>query len=251
MRKTLITGLSAVALASFFATPASAADVGGGFSVSGSAALVSDYRFRGISQTDKDFAIQGGITVSHESGLYVGTWGSSIDDYIAGGSDQEIDLIAGFKKDFSGTTLDVGFIYYYYPGGEKIIPGLDTDFFEPYIAVSRTFGPVTGKVSAAYAPKQSALSVGNGKEDNLYIAADLSAGIPSTPLSISGHIGHSFGPSYLTIGKEYTDWNVGVSYTKGPITVGALYVDTNKNAYSPSGKNISKAGVVGTLSVAF
>jgi uncharacterized protein (TIGR02001 family) len=40
--------------------------------------VVSDYRFRGISQTDKDFAVQGGLTVSHESGLYASVWGSSV-----------------------------------------------------------------------------------------------------------------------------------------------------------------------------
>jgi len=59
MRTSLITGLSALALASFFATPATAADLGSGFSVNGGATLVSDYRFRGISQTRKNFAVQG------------------------------------------------------------------------------------------------------------------------------------------------------------------------------------------------
>ena len=251
MRTKLITGLSALALSTFLATPAVAAEIGGGFSVNGSATVVSDYRFRGISQTDKDFAVQGGITVSHASGVYFGVWGSSIDDYVAGGSDQELDIIGGFKTTFGGTTLDVGFIYYYYPGAEKIVPGLDTDFFEPYVALSHTFGPVTGKISAAYAPKQSALSVGFGNEDNLYVAADLSAGVPGTPITISGHVGHSFGPSYLTIGDEYTDWNVMASYTTGPVTLGVAYVDTNKNAFSPSGRNISKAGVVGSIGVSF
>jgi uncharacterized protein (TIGR02001 family) len=250
MRKTLVTGLSAVALASFFATPASAADIGGGFTVSGGAALVSDYRFRGLSQTDKDFAIQGSITVSHSSGFYVGTWGSSIDDYVAGGSDQEIDLIAGFKKDFSGTTLDVGFIYYYYPGAEKVFSGLDTDFFEPYVAVSHTFGPVTGKISAAYAPKQSALSIGSGKEDGLYLAGDLSAAIPSTPITLFGHIGHSFNENYITFGDKYTDWNVGASLTKGPLTASVSYVDTDTTQFG-STKNISKGGIVGSIAVAF
>ena len=41
--------------------------------VSGSVALVSDYRFRGVSQTDEEMAIQGGFTVAHESGIYAGT----------------------------------------------------------------------------------------------------------------------------------------------------------------------------------
>ena len=219
--------------------------------ITGGATLVSDYRFRGISQTDKDFAVQGTFTVAHKSGFYATVWGSSIDDYVAAGGDQEIDLSAGFKKSFGGTTVDVGVLYYYYPGSSKIVPNYASDFFEPYIGISHTFGPVTGKVSAAYAPKSNALSVGAGKEDNLYLALDLSSGIPGTPLSISGHLGHSYGPSYLTIGKGYTDWNVGATYTWKSLTFGVSYVDTNKALFSPSGKNISKGGVVGSVGVAF
>lgn len=249
--RTSIKGLTALALV-MLATPAFAQDAeaeeASSITISGSATLVSDYRFRGISQTDKDFAIQGGITLSHDSGFYVSTWGSSIDDYVASGSDQEIDFIVGWKKSFeSGTTLDMGLLYYYYPG----TGGANSDFFEPYVAVSHTFGPVTGKLTANYAWKQSGLSIGAGKEDNLYIGADLSAGIPDTPISVSGHFGHSFGPSYLTIGDGYSDWNVGVSYTYKNLTIGALYVDTDGDFITPSGKNASKGGFVGTLGVSF
>jgi uncharacterized protein (TIGR02001 family) len=250
MRKSLLTGLAALAFTTALASPAMAAELGGGLSVSGGAALVSDYRFRGISQTDKDFAIQGNIFLNHSSGLYVGTWGSSIDDYVAGGSDQEIDLIGGFKKSFGGTTLDVGFIYYYYPGAEKITADLDTDFFEPYVALSHTFGPVTGKVMVAYAPKQNALSLGAGKEDNLYVSGDLSAAIPNMPITLSAHVGHNFEESYITFGEKYTDWNIGAAYTRGPLTFMVQYVDTDKD-FIGSTKNISKEGVVGTVSVAF
>ena len=220
--------------------------------VTGGATVVSDYRFRGISQTDKNFAVQGTFTVAHKSGFYAAVWGSTVDEYVAAGGDQEIDLIAGFKKTFGGTTVDVGVLYYYYPGAEQIIPGYSSDFFEPYIGVSHTFGPVTGKVSAAYAPKSAALSIGAGKEDNLYVAFDLSGGIPNTPVSLSAHLGHSYGPSFLTIGKGYTDWNVGATYTWKNLIFGVSYVDTNKALLGPiSGKNISKGGIVGSVGVAF
>lgn len=233
-------------------TPALADDETPAVTISGGATLVSDYRFRGISQTDKGFAVQGTFTVSHKSGLYATVWGSSVDEYVAAGGDQEIDLIAGFKKTFGGTTVDVGVLYYYYPGAEEIIPGYASDFFEPYIGISRSFGPVTGKVSAAYAPKSNALSIGAGKEDNLYLAFDLSGGIPNTPLALSAHLGHSYGPSFLTIGKGYTDWNVGATYTWKNLSFGVQYVDTNKALVNPlSGKDISKGGVVGTVGVAF
>jgi uncharacterized protein (TIGR02001 family) len=217
------------------------------FTVTGGATLVSDYRFRGISQTDKRFAVQGTFTVAHSSGLYATVWGSSIDDYVYNGADQEIDFIAGYRTTISGTTLDVGVLYYYYPGSG----GINSDFVEPYASVAHTFGPVTAKLSAAYAPKQAALSIGTGKEDNLYVAGDLSASIPDTPVGVSAHVGHSFGPSYLTIGKEYTDWSLGATYTWNHITFGISYVDAEGKFITPSGRDAAKGGVVGSVGVSF
>src|SRR3546814_4237167 len=64
--------------AAAFPSAAPAQDEGvDAITVSGSATVVSDYRFRGFSQSDEEAAIQGGITVSHGSGLYLGTWGRS------------------------------------------------------------------------------------------------------------------------------------------------------------------------------
>ena len=250
MRK-IILGLSAVALTAVAAPAFAQEEPAPAVTVSGGATVVSDYRFRGISQTDKKFAVQGTLSVAHESGLYATVWGSSIDDYVAAFSDQEIDLSVGYKKTFDAVTVDVGVLYYYYPGAEAF-GSYDSDFFEPYASVSGTVGPVTAKLSAAYAPKQSALSIGAGKEDNLYTALDLSAAVPNTPVSLSAHIGHSFGPSYLTIGDEYTDWSLGASYTWNHITFGVSYVDTDKSLFSPiTGRNISKAGVVGSIGVSF
>jgi uncharacterized protein (TIGR02001 family) len=219
--------------------------------VNGGATLVTDYRFRGISQTDKDFAVQGSITVTHESGVYAGIWGSSVDDYVAAGADQEIDLIAGFKKTWGGTTLDVGGIYYYYPGAEKLIPGYNSDFFEVYGSVAQTFGPATAKVSAFFAPSQAALDYGFGKEDNFYMSLSLSGSIPDTGIGLSASIGRTFTRSFLSGGIKYTDWSLGATYTTGPVTFGVSYVDTNKAGFGPSGKNIYKGGVVGSVGVAF
>jgi uncharacterized protein (TIGR02001 family) len=243
--------LSLSFLAAGMAAPAAAADLGHGFTVTGGATLVSDYRFRGISQTDRRFAIQGTFTISHSSGFYATVWSSSIDDYVADGGDAEIDLIAGWHHSWHGTTLDMGVLYYYYPGSGQIIHGYNSDFAEPYVSVAHVFGPVTAKATANYAPRQAALSVGNGKEDNLYLAGDLSAAIPHSPVTLSAHLGHSFGPSYLTIGNGYTDWNLGASYAVGPLTLGVQYVDTDGTFITPSGRNASGSGVVGSIGVAF
>ena len=244
-------GFAALALfttTAFTAAPAFAEDLGGGFSINGGATVVSDYRFRGVSQTDEDFAIQGTMSVSHESGFYVTVWGSSIDDYIAAGADAELDLIAGWRRTYGGTTVDVGVLYYYYPGG---CCDINTDFVEPYASVSHVIGPVTAKALVAYAPSQSALTIGGGDEDNLYLAGDLTATIPDTPVGLSAHLGHSFGPSYLTIGDGYTDWSLGATFTWRNFVLGVSYVDTDGTLFSPSGRNISDATVLFSAGASF
>lgn len=260
--RNIILGMSAFALAAI-ATPALADEPAPAITVSGSATLVSDYRFRGISQTNKGFAVQGGMTVSHASGLYASVWGSSVDEYVAGGSDQEIDLIAGYKKTFGAATVDVGVLYYFYPGSQQgvkaarilgaTVPDYNSDFFEPYASVAGTFGPVTAKVSAAYAPKQKALALGHTKDDNLYGALDLSGSVGDTGVSLSAHLGHNFmDDSFLSVGKDYTDWSLGASYTWNHITFGVSYVDTNfPDLSTPLYKDVAKAGVVGSIGVSF
>jgi uncharacterized protein (TIGR02001 family) len=262
-----ILGLSAVALATAIATPAFADDDSLGLTFNGGATVVSDYRFRGISQTDKHFAVQGTLTISHKSGLYATVWGSSIDDYVIYGSDQEIDLIAGYKKTIGGVTIDGGVLYYYYPGSDAT----HSDFVEPYLSVSGAFGPVTGKLGVAYAPKQKAIFRYNpgdadfkGKDDNIYVYGELSGAIPGTPLTVGTHLGYTRGPSWLAglydptsniyDKKGYADWNVSLNYTFKNLTFGVSYVDTNakKGRFAaPDGTNIAKAGFVGSVGVSF
>lgn len=254
MRTTLV-GLTLLASAAL-AMPALAQDAPASpFTVTGGATITSDYRFRGLSQTNTHFALQGTLGVSHSSGFYIGTWGSSIDDYIAAGSDQEIDLYGGYKKTINGTTIDGGLLYYFYPGNAK---GTNTDFFEPYLNVSHTFGPVGAKVGLNYAWSQHALSYGAGaKEDNLYTYGELSAGIPGTGVTLTGHLGETWGRSYLSGGlKNYTDWSATAAYTWKALTFSVAYVDTDVKkgqitSGDPTYRNIGKAGVVGAISVAF
>ena len=123
-----------------------------------------------------------------------------------------------------------GVLYYWYPGNH----GATTDFAEPFFSVAEAFGPLTAKATVNYAPKQKALSIGNGSEDNVYLAGDLAYAVPKTPLSLTAHLGHTWGPSYLSIGKEYADWNVGASFTHGPLSFGLQYVDTARMPAHPT-----------------
>lgn len=251
MVKSLV-GLGSLAIALAAAAPAFAqdSDSSNGITVSGSAAVVSDYRFRGISQTNKRFAVQGSLTVSHDSGLYASVWGSSIDDYVANGSDQEIDLIAGYKKTIGGTTIDGGVLYYYYPGSG----GNNSDFVEPYLSISHAIGPVTGKLGVAYAPKQKAIAIVHNRDDNLYAYGEASTAIPGTPLTLSGHAGYTRGRSVLSAGlKDYWDWNLTAAYTWKNLTFSATYVDTDikDSEFMVNGRAEAKAGAFGTVSVSF
>jgi len=241
--------------------------------VSGNVALVSDYRFRGVSQTDKQIALQGGITVAHESGVYAGVWGSNLAGWgTFGGANLELDLIAGFKKEIaSGTNVDVGLTWYMYPGGAAL-----TDFAEPYVKLSTTIGPATLLGGVAYAPKQKALgnysntpqSAGQA-QDNLYIWGDASVGIPKTPVTAKAHLGHSngnpgLGPNGTSVTPtgEYWDWSLGADVVVGPVTLGVSYVDTDiskaKSAYllpnfasTKNGSSISGATALFSVSAAF
>jgi uncharacterized protein (TIGR02001 family) len=258
MRTTLV-GLTILA-ATAAAAPALADDApaapASSWTINGSATVVSDYRFRGVSQTDKRFAVQGGFSVSHASGFYVSVWGSSIDDYVANGGDQEIDLVAVYKTTVSGTTIDSGVLYYYYPGSH----GANTDFFEPYLSASHTFGPVGTKLGLNYAPKTKAQNCTydprctSSKEDNLYTYGELSGAIPGVPLTFTGHLGESWGRSYLTNGlKNYTDWSLTAAYTYKALTFSLAYVDTDfkKGEFVVNGRNEVKGGVVAAIGVAF
>lgn len=219
------------------------------FSVTGNVAIVTDYRFRGVSQSGGDFAVQGGLNVAHESGFYVGTWASSIDDRGSGLGEMELDVFGGWSGEVaSNVKLDAGLLYYIYPSKDNGYG--KSNYFEPYVKVSSQFGPVGATLGVAYAWDQKAL----GSQDNLYVFTDFSAGIPKTPVTLTAHLGYTDGalaPDYLggvNNDKSAFDWSVGASATVlGGLTVGVSYVGVEGKSF----KNATDDAVVGTLSYSF
>lgn len=214
--------------------------------ISGSATIASDYRFRGVSQSDQEMAIQGGITIAHESGVYVGTWGSNLAGWgTFGGANMELDLIAGYKAKLAeNATLDVGLTWYLYPGGAD-----KTDFAEPYVKLTGTAGPATLTAGVAYAPRQQAIgrwyrtgadaaagvytSLG-AKDDNLYVSGDGAFAILGTPITAKAHVGHSWGqnglgPNATAVSPtgSYWDWSLGADATYRNLTLNLSWVDTD------------------------
>ena len=223
-------------------------DQAGPLTVTGSIAVVSDYRFRGVSLSGGDPALQGGATITHESGFYVGTWGSSIDD---GGTDfygdLELDLFGGWSGNVAeGVSLDIGLLYYAYPTNAA---GVDAEYFEPYATVTGTLGPVQAKVGVAYAWEQDSL----GGNDNLYLFTKLSAGIPNTPITLNAGLGYTDGalaPPLLagTLDDTGLDWTIGASATVlGNVTIGVAYTGVE----GPSLDGFTDDAVVGSLTFTF
>ena len=233
------------------ATPALAQDEeadSSSVTVTGSVGVVTDYRFRGVSLSGGDPALQGGATITHESGVYAGTWGSSIDD---GGSDiygdVELDLFAGWSGSLSEAVgLDVGLLYYAYPTNAA---GVDAEYFEPYATLSSTFGPIQAKLGVAYAWEQDSL----GGNDNLYLFTKLSAGIPGTPITLNAGLGYTDGalaPPLLAGTADDTgfDWTVGASATVlGNVSLGVAYTGVE----GPSIDGFTDDAVVGSLTFTF
>lgn len=252
--------LAAALAASLFGVPAQAQDAAPAdapaadfgvpaFTVSGGATLASQYRFRGVSLSDEDPALQGTINLEHRSGVYAGVFASSTDGFgELGGSNVEVDLYAGYRTRVgSALTLDAGLLYYAYPGSR----GGDFEYFEPYASLSGTLGPATAKLGVAYAPDQDAL----GDESNVYVSGDLTAAVPTTPVTIRAHLGRSDGDTPLTPGGDYLDWSLGAEWTRGGLTVGLAYVDTDLSgaqaARGGASRDIVDAALVLSLTAGF
>jgi uncharacterized protein (TIGR02001 family) len=252
MRKVLKAALSTAVLATTIATaaPAFAQDEpASDITITGNVALATEYRLRGISQTDGDAAIQGAITVSHSSGLYVGTWASNLAGYgTFGGSDMELDLIGGYTKAIGGATLDGGVVYYVYPGTSG------HEYFELYGSVGGKVGPVNAKLGTYWAPKQD--NIGG---HNIWVYTDLGFPIEGTPITLKGHVGYSDGTSGYTWGGDVIDYSVGADLAFKNLTLNVSYVGTDigkaQSAFwdtTPGkGRDITKGKVVASLTASF
>ena len=200
------------------AAPAAAqADVAD-LTITGNAALVSEYRYRGADMSGGDFAIQGGIDVAHSSGLYIGGWGSSMDNDTVGLGHTELNLYGGWGTQVNDAlSLDVGALYYVFPNAGPV----DSDYVELFGAVGFGFGPGLVSVGINYAPEQDALA----DTDNLYVFADASVGIPTTPVTLTGHVGYTDGALTFTDDGKAWDWSVGARYAISQnLALGVAYV---------------------------
>ena len=190
------------------------------FSLDFTLAGVSDYRFRGISLSNKDPAFQPQVALTHNSsGLYARVWASNIADN--GGESVEVDLVGGISREIAGFGVDVGATYYAYPGAKAV------EYVEFIGVVSHDIGPASVGVTFAYTPKQGAGAPTRG----IYTAINGSLPIKGTPLSLTG----SFGIEDNSLYDNKKDYSVGVSADVLGFTVGLSYVDTGSTGGDPLG----------------
>ncbi len=215
MINTLRYAIVATILVSISSINASADDDVEEVEVSASVLLISDYRFRGVSLSDRDIAIQGDVGVSYK-GFHIGAWASSIDDFSgtsASASTTEVDYVVGYSFGSGDVSFDAGLTFYTYPGSDG------TAYWEPYVSAGTSIGGSDVSVLFAYVPSQD----NSGNADNIYIAFDTSTPLGDSGVSFDGHLGYEDG----AFGDGKWDWQAGVSMDLRGFDVGIAYIDTN------------------------
>jgi uncharacterized protein (TIGR02001 family) len=233
------TALAAFGFAAFAATPAlaqagAAEEDSGAFDISATATIVSDYRYRGLSLSDRDPAAQGSIDVTL-GGFYAGVWVSSIARFAD--TNVEADLYAGYAGESGPIAYEVGAIAYLYPGGDGT-----GNVYEGTGSLAYNIGPVTAGLSANYAPDQENLA-----GDNLYLSADARFNIPATPVTIFAQVGRERGSFY---GRKW-DWSFGAEVTRGPFTASLGYFDTDLDGVASGLGRSVRGGVVASVGFEF
>jgi len=198
--------------------------------------IVSDYLFRGISQNNKQAALQGGIDVAFKEGFYVGTWASQVSKWTAGpkGDGYELDLYGGYKTEVSGVGVDVGVITYNYPGstsGDQNGRNYFSNTQEAYIGL--TYGPATFKTNYVIGKNYFASTWAGGKSARGTAYYDLTLAQEIAPkLTASAHAGYTdykeSASANSSAGKfSYSDYNVGLTYDYEGFLLGAKYYLNN------------------------
>jgi uncharacterized protein (TIGR02001 family) len=226
MRKTVL----ATALAAATALPG-LASAQAASPVTGNLSIVTDYRFRGISQTFAQPAIQGGIDFTHSSGFYLGNWDSNVSGLLYNNGSLEMDFYGGYRFGAGPLGMDVGVLQYYYPNAK--ITGTDTkyDTTEVYVAASwkwltAKYSVTTGDFFGANSTTSSSCTGSDSKGSGYF---DLSASYEVAPkLTLVGHYGNQSIKDCKPL--EYSDYKIGLNYDMNGWVLGAAYIDTDADS---------------------
>ncbi|WP_434517302.1 TorF family putative porin (plasmid) [Dechloromonas sp. ARDL1] len=249
-------------------------------SLTGNVGVVSQYVFRGLSQTDGKPAVQGGFDYAHVSGFYLGTWLSNISwftdqnagvknapvslaspgsvgaPYTTGASNSaslEWDFYGGYKNSFGdGWTYDVGLIRYYYPGRfDNLGAYRKPDTTEVYGAIGYKW--LTLKYSKAISTYTFGVNESRGAS---YL--DLSAQIPvgETGYNILAHVGRQNYPGKSNVGYwgasggdnnffDYTDYKLGLAKEYQGFNFGLTWTYADTKHTAPDGNTTAYMNAFG------
>ncbi|MEZ0307341.1 MAG: TorF family putative porin [Ramlibacter sp.] len=236
--QTMVLAALALSGAAFAQTPAPAAAPEPDYTFAFNVGAVTEYRYRGISQSGMKPALQGGIDFTHKSGFYLGTWGSTIKWIKDAGGDApiEIDIYGGYKGTAGDFSYDVGVLSYQYPGHDLAVSPTTTEIYG-----AGTFGPVTIK----YSHSLSNLFGFSNSKNSYYLEGaatfDLGNGWSLVP-----HIGYqkvknndpfTYTDYSLTLGKDFGNGFSGSAMIVGTDADDTLYV-------RPDGKFTGKTMLV-------
>jgi uncharacterized protein (TIGR02001 family) len=176
--------------------------------------VVSDYVFRGVSQSNREVALQGGLDYAFgDSGVYAGVWGSTVDYGEYDAPDFETDVYVGYNADLGEKfNFDVMLIRYMYTGEENGYGSVDYNEIITKFAMDKV-----ATLTVAYTNDYS-----NSGEDVIY--ANLGN---SWDLGKDFSLNAGFGRTFDDLNGDYNDWNVGISKALGSVEFGLNYYDTN------------------------
>jgi uncharacterized protein (TIGR02001 family) len=233
-----VKSLSFVAAASLLSVAAIAqtAAPAPNYTLSYNVGVVTDYRFRGITQTNYKPALQAGVDFAHKSGFYLGAWGSNVnwvkDFNGASKGDFEVDLYGGFKGEITkGLGFDVGVITYQYPGNDSGAVGTpgaapttsNANTLEFYAALS--YSVATLKYSRSYGDFLGFAGSGGSQYWDLSANFDLGNGFTLTP-----HIGRQTINNVAGSVADYSDYALSLTKDLGNgLTVTGALVGTDAN----------------------
>jgi uncharacterized protein (TIGR02001 family) len=211
--------------------PAPVAEVPSVIDVAFGVAGVNDYVFRGISQTHNDPAVQGYAELQ-AYGFYAGVWGSSIKDFATDPS-MEVDLYGGYRTTIGAFGIDVGGLYYYYPGERTPVGTKQLDYWEIYAKPSVTVFDVVSLTGNAYWTSDFL----NLSADATYLSIIPKVSIPvgafpDLSFYASGEFGKQWVKKERLFGatnflNDYSTWNIGAGVTYKAMTLDVRYSDTD------------------------
>lgn len=189
------------------------------------ATVVSDYRFRGVSQSGRRPALQANIEYQSASGWKAGVWGSTLGG--AKFADGEIDLYGGVAWQTGGWRYGITGTALFFPGSDGF------SYAEVQGDASYSIGPIEASATVAYSPDK--FSLGN---DNVYFGGGLSAAVPATPFTLSVKGGYEDG--FI---RDKLDWQAQLGWASGPFNASVAWVDTNQRFRDRLGRG-ARSGVV-------